>query len=88
VSSEPSERVAALDALDMIWDAREEDWQRWLAAARVYREAHGDLRVLQSFVTENGLALGQWINRQRTERKRDKLLHERVAALDSLDMVW
>jgi hypothetical protein len=83
-----AERVAQLDALGMVWDPIEEDWQKGMTAAREYREAHGHLRVPRAFVSNNGFRLGTWINNRRRERRRDKLSADRVAQLDALEMVW
>jgi hypothetical protein len=72
----------------MIWDAREDEWQRGIAVARAYREAHGDLDVPQSLVTNDGFKLGRWIANKRTGRTRGTLVANRIAALDALGMVW
>jgi hypothetical protein len=80
--------VAALDALGMVWDRLEEDWQHGLAVARAYRMTHPDLRVQQKFVTEEGFRLGAWVSNRRTQRKAGRLSPERIAALDALGMVW
>ena len=71
----------------MVWDAREENWQRGITAARSYREANGHLRVpARSRV--DGFALGAWIAARRAERTRGDLSAERIAELDRLGMVW
>jgi superfamily II DNA or RNA helicase len=81
-------RVAELDALDMVWEAHEENWQRGLEEARAYEDANGHLRVPQKLVTHNGFRLGPWITNRRVERKRGELSATRIAALDALGMVW
>jgi hypothetical protein len=83
-----SERIAALDALGMVWDAREELWARGIAAACAYRRERGDLLVPVKFVTDDGFRLGSWIDNKRQERKRGALPNERIKALNALDMVW
>ena len=82
------ERISALDALGMVWDGRSDAWERGLLAASAYRTAHGDLRVPQSFIDEQGFRLGTWVSERRTDRRRAKLSAERIATLDALDMVW
>jgi hypothetical protein len=79
-------RIAELDALDMIWDPWEEDWEKGFAVARAYQEAHGDLLVPRHFVTSDGFKLGNWIGKQRA--KRDRLSSEQITKLDELAMVW
>jgi hypothetical protein len=83
-----AERIAALDALDMVWDARSENWQTGVAAARAYREAHGHLLAPADFVTDDGYPLGVWITSRRVERKSGRLAVQRVTELDALGMVW
>jgi superfamily II DNA or RNA helicase len=82
------QRTAALDELGMVWNVAEDSWQRYFAAARAYRETHGDLLVRVDFVTDEkpALALGRWLVEMR--RKRDRLPPERIIKLDKLGMVW
>jgi superfamily II DNA or RNA helicase len=82
------ERVAQLDALGMVWDAREDEWERALSAARAFLATHGHLLVPQRFTTEEGLRLGSWINHRREERKHGTLSQEKICELDTLGMMW
>lgn len=82
------DEIAALDALGMVWDAREWRWQTALAEARVYLAAHGHLRVPLRHITETGLRLGACLNRVRADGRAGRLTMERVAALDELGIVW
>jgi superfamily II DNA or RNA helicase len=82
------ERVAELDALGMSWEPLQDDWMRWIAAARAYRHEYGDLLVRASYRTPDGLALGAWISNRRKDRRRGLLTDRRIADLDSLGMVW
>jgi hypothetical protein len=82
------ERVAALNALGMVWDRLEDNWQRGLAEARKYHQAHGHLRVPAQLVTPQGFRLGSWVSSRRTKRAQGKLRADRIAALDALGMVW
>jgi hypothetical protein len=82
------ERVAALDAFGFVWDALQDDFDRGLAALAAYLQEHGNVRVPQSYKTPSGFKLGSWCAVRRKQRKADKLLVERVAALDELGFVW
>ena len=82
-----AERIAALDALGMVWDAMEETWQQGFRAARDFREKHGNLRVPQRHITESGFRLGGWLSDRRV-RPTERLSPERISALDALDMIW
>jgi superfamily II DNA or RNA helicase len=80
------ERIAQLDALDMVWDPLEADWRSAVAAVTAYRTAHGHLRVAPKYVADDGFRLGSWISQIRS--KRNSLPPERVRELDALGMVW
>ena len=82
------ERIAALDALGMVWDAQEESFQQGIAALTTFRAAHGHLRVPRNYIDPSGLALGGWVTKRRTEHGKGALSPERIAALDALGMVW
>ncbi len=81
-------RRAALDEIGMVWSVTEESWQRHFAAARAYRDKHGDLLVHKDFVTDDDppLPLGQWIVTMRAKRERQS--PERIQGLDEIGMVW
>jgi superfamily II DNA or RNA helicase len=79
---------AALEALGMVWNPYEEDWQRGLAAAQEYRDSNGHLLPPRAYVTADGFPLGAWVSRLRGERRTGRLDSERVAVLEDLDMVW
>ena len=51
--------------------------------AQAYYEEHGN-----SNITKISGSLGQWINDQRTNYKKQKLSEERVDALDAIGMIW
>lgn len=87
------ERIAKLDAIGMIWGSyRDLSWERNYAAAKAYYEAYGNLNVVVTYTTENGLRLGSWIAQLRSIRKngsqRRYLTPERIRALDEIGMVW
>jgi superfamily II DNA or RNA helicase len=80
------ERIAQLDALDMVWDPLESDWRSAVAAATAYRASNGHLRVAPKYVADDGFRLGSWISATRS--KRNSLPPERIQQLDALGMVW
>lgn len=83
-----NDRIAELDALGMAWEPLEEDWQRWLEAARSFSTDHGHLRVPTPYKTPDGLKLGVWISSRRTDRRRGRLSDRRIAELDALGIDW
>jgi superfamily II DNA or RNA helicase len=81
------ERTVALEALGMVWDSLEDSFQQHLAALRAYVAREGHARVPQTH-REGEIRLGQWIAMQRRAHGKGQLAPERVAALESLGMVW
>ena len=77
----------------MIWERRcDISWQKYFDAAKEYYEKHGDLNVKALYVTDDGIKLGTWIQRQRTSRKSKicsrYLTPERIEELNKIGMIW
>ena len=82
------ERIAALEALGMVWDPLAEDFARGIAALKRFRAEHGHLRVPVKYIDPSGFRLGKWISHRRTEYTAGRLTPERIATLEALGMVW
>ena len=54
---------------------------------RKYKEDHGDCNVPSKWV-ENYLQLGQWVNTQRTNYRKDKLRDDRIKHLENIGFKW
>jgi len=80
------EQIRQLDALGMVWNVADELWRRYYTAASDYRNTHGDLDVPVSYVSEDGVKLGEWISRVRN--KGVSLTEEQTQALNALGMLW
>ncbi|MFJ5680233.1 Helicase associated domain protein [Streptomyces sp. NPDC093097] len=83
-----SDRIAALDDLQIIWDPHAASWAHHLEQARHFHACHGHLLIPQDHQTNDGIKLGRWLNRQRTAYKRNTLHPDRQAALEELGIVW
>lgn len=85
-------QIERLDGIGMVWETRSEAaWNRSFAAAKAYYEQHGDLLVPMRYKTEDGFALGRWLNNLRQGQKDGEhtaLTPERKAQLDAIGMVW
>lgn len=81
-------RVDLLNAIGMVWDVRQFQWNRMYQALERYLQKHGTARVPQSYVTEEGVKLGIWLNKVRMEYKRGRLSQARQAQLEALGVVW
>ncbi|MEW2554492.1 Helicase associated domain protein [Streptomyces zhihengii] len=78
-------RVQALERLGIIWDPRQQAFDRALAHAAVYAARHGHLAVPVDEV-HDGFRLGRWLATQRT--RAETLTDQRASALTALDRWW
>lgn len=87
------EREAALNAIGMVWDVPDYQWERNYRAAKAYYEVHGSLSMPHDYVDENGLCLGAWLAKMRNavtnaNYQGAELTKEQIAKLDALGMQW
>ena len=82
-----AERIAELDALGMVWDPVDTNYQIGVDHLRAYTAEWGHAKVPRPFVTDDGFKLGAWVIRRRSERNAGTLTPARVAELDALGMV-
>ena len=83
------EQILRLDAIGMIWKKRtDQSWERGFAAAEAYARTFKNLLVPVSYVSEDGVKLGAWIQRQRNACKKQTLSSERMMRLNAIGMVW
>ena len=76
---------ARLDELGFVWENRHNaTWERSYRAAVKYQQTYGNLDIPVAYTTEDGIALGRWIRRQRD----GKLSEERRKKLDAIGMIW
>lgn len=59
------EQIEALEQLGMIWDKYAARWNVNFHEAENYWLTHGNLNVPRRYVTQNGIALGVWLDNQR-----------------------
>ncbi len=86
------DRIKKLDDIGMFWGSyRDLSWERYFKAAQSYFSEHGNLKV-PALYSNGGVKLGAWISNLRTYRKNglksNYLTPERIAALDSIGMIW
>lgn len=88
------EQVERLNRIGMYWGNRNDrQWNDAYQAAKLYFEAHGNLKVPVAYVSPDGYALGKWVKRQRYTRLNPEkscgvLTPERIARLDAIGMQW
>ncbi|MEU9143782.1 Helicase associated domain protein [Streptomyces sp. NPDC048349] len=84
------ERVAALDALGMVWSHFDVAFEEGLAAARGWAAEHGHL-LPPADATWRGAPVGIWVKNQRAAARREgpgALSQERREALEAVDASW
>lgn len=78
------ERKSKLDSLrNWTWSVLDSKWETGLNELRRYFSDHHTADVPQTFVTQSGFRLGQWISHQR--RYKDTITADRRSLLESID---
>ncbi|MFF9436684.1 Helicase associated domain protein [Streptomyces sp. NPDC014735] len=82
------EQRSELDTLGFIWRIvdRSERWREAIDALTRYVTENGHARVPFSYVTSDGLPLGQWVSSRR--HCAERLTPEQRSELDTLGFVW
>ena len=87
------DQVQKLDSLGINWDGLIDGrWNQKFNALCAFYEEHGDVDVPYGYVDANGVKLYEWVKKLRTYRASSLqikyLTPERIAALDSMGMIW
>lgn len=72
-------------------DALTATWDMYYASAKQYYKENGNLEVPARYITEEGYALGSWLNNQKAIHKGTivgKLTEDQIQKLDSIGMIW
>ena len=80
------ERIRRLTEIGMVWSS--DPWKEKWELARQYYETHGNLRIPQGYVTENGVWLGKWLYLQRELYRKGELEDWQVRELEAVGMDW
>ncbi len=89
-----SQRIKDLESLrGWVWDVAnatsEKIWSDALTELDLYRKEFGDLLVPAKYVSPRGFKLGQWVNRYRTLKSRNKLPTDKIDDFSQIDgWVW
>jgi len=63
-------------------------WEEFYGAACAYRKVQGNADIPMTWITADGLRLGDWLRRQRVAYNAGDLSEERTALLEELGVVW
>ncbi|MGN0162760.1 MAG: helicase associated domain-containing protein, partial [Candidatus Ornithomonoglobus sp.] len=81
-----AEQKDRLTAIGMEWDSKYVfQWKNAYRAACEYYRQHGNFDIPSAYKTKDGIALGAWIRRQRSNKK---LTEEQRIQLDRIGMIW
>ena len=77
-----------LNKIGMVWERQKTDsWMQFYAVAQRYYAEHHNLKASKTLVYED-VWLGDWLIRQRHNRKNGVLSQSRIELLDRLDFDW
>ncbi|CAE8630824.1 unnamed protein product [Polarella glacialis] len=87
-----AEQIEQLDSLGLVWEVyKAVSWEESFDILKAYKQEHGHTRVPRSYVADDGINLGRWVNTQRKARKGQgscKIDAEQIEQLDSLGFQW
>lgn len=72
-------------------DALTATWDMYYASAKQYYKENGNLEIPARYISEEGYALGSWLNNQKAIRKGTivgKLTKDQIQKLDDIGMIW
>jgi len=79
-------RAKKLEALGVVWDPHEAEWQRQLIALAAFEREYGHCDVARSDGANASLAM--WVGNQRQKYRRKELSESRITQLDALGFNW
>ncbi len=82
----PKERQRRLEALGLVWNPREAQWEEQFAALVQFKAQYGHCSVPQSWPERRGL--GSWVIRQRGEKKAGRLSQGQQLRLEAHGFEW
>lgn len=82
------DRLAVLEAIGLDINPRLTVWESHFDRLSAYVREHEHAHVPRAYKTSDGALLGEWVSRQRWERRRGNLHADQVARLNDLGMLW
>jgi len=79
-------RVSMLDSILFDWDPITNEWKNKFEQLRLYKSINGHTNVPKSYVTKEGVRLGDWVLAQRA--KKNRIPTTRISTLDSISFDW
>ena len=82
------EKIKQLDAIGMIWDVFEFDWNQAIMHLEKFKEEFGHCNVPQRYKNNADFPLGYWLGSRKNEHKNNRLSLKRVSQLDLMGIKW
>jgi len=79
-------QINKLDSISFDWDPVASKWESKFEILRLYKSTNGNTNVSISYVTKEGVRLGEWVDRQRTNQ--DRMSTTRIRMLNSISFDW
>lgn len=81
------EHYRRLSAIGMVWNL-DDSWEAAFAEAKKYFEAHGNLDIPATYISENGTKLGNWYRSVRNAKRDGTLSAKRIKRLEEIGIKW
>ncbi len=75
------ERITLLNKIGMIWNQNDSKWDNGYRYAANYCKRGGGLPIPQTFITQDGYPLGEWVRSQKRRYRSGRLESEKVRKL-------
>lgn len=81
-------QINMLEKIDMVWSVFDMRWREYYELATKYYNKKGNLKISENYISDEGKKLGQWIAKQRSDYKNNKLTDDKKKMLDKIGMIW
>lgn len=82
------DKIEKLEKLKIKWNIDDEVWFKNYEILKDYYKKNKNIDVKGSYVTENGVTLGRWLIKQRTNYNKGILSIDKIKLLEDLEIVW
>lgn len=85
-----AEQIRKLEALGMVWNIHDAQWEEWYLLALFFYQKHGHLIIPRNYQIE-GKKIGSWLKNQRSSYKGSgdgRITLSQIKKLDAIGMIW
>lgn len=81
-------QIELLENVSIKWNFHSESWDYKYSLLKDYYDKHGNIDVKKSYVTSDGIRLGEWLTTQRQKYKKNELGFVEIGLLEKLGIKW